>query len=180
MSEQAPERRGREGGNVFTHKIGPLPMLVWVVVIGGVIVAWSLYKSRTSKQQPQDTGTPASDVPQFVNQTYTTVSPPSVSVTEPPEPPETAPGFKPPVRVTPGSPKPVVPRPGGPAVQPPIFNATYVVRAGDTLNSVAKRFGITRVELAHANGLGTGAGLRTGERIKVPEPPPKGVPNKAA
>jgi hypothetical protein len=158
-------------------------MWIWVVIIGGVIVAWSLFKSRTSANAAsQDTGTSAADVPQFVNQTYTTVQAPNVQEgQEPPEPPEpTGPPMHPPVW-RPPAPKPPAPRPSGPRpAQPPIFNATYVVRQGDTLNSVAARFRITRVELAHANGLGTGAGLRTGQRIKVPQPAPKGTPNKAA
>jgi LysM repeat protein len=68
--------------------------------------------------------------------------------------------------------------PGG--GQPPIFNATYVVKKGQTLDSVAKQFKISRVELAHANGLGTGAGLRTGQKLKVPSPAGTGTPNKAA
>jgi|SRR5215469_2036125 len=181
MSEPAPER-GRGGGNVFTHKLGPLPMWAWVAVIGGVIVAWSLYKSRTSSQQQAaaDTSTPASDVPQFVNQTYTTVQAPAVQ-SEQPEPPEPGePGMRPQRFPVPASFKPPAPRPGVPSAQPPIFNSTYVVRRGDTLNSVAAKFRITRVELAHANGLGTGAGLRTGQKIKVPAPPGTGTPNKAA
>ena len=191
MSEPAPERANAraQGGNVFTHRIGPLPMWVWVAVVGGVIVAWSLYKSRTSAQQSSTdtTGTPASDVPQFVNQTYTTVQAPAVQDEQ--EPPGTGPinrgpgdksGPPVPAAYVPPAPKPVVPRPGGPASQAQIFNAVYVVRRGDTLNSVAARFRITRVELAHANGLGTGAGLRTGQKIRVPQPAPGGTPNKAA
>lgn len=190
MSESAPERaNARSGGNVFTHKIGPLPMIVWVMIIGGVIVAWSLFKSRTSGKSDtssQDTGTSAADVPQFVNQTYTTVTPPSVTINEPPETEPAAPptggGDKsgPPIpsNYHPPHPKPPGIRPG-PARQPPIFNGTYIVKRNEDLNAIAKKYGITRVELAHANGLGTGAGLRTGQRIKVPSPPPKGVPNKA-
>ena len=184
MSEPAPERAARGKGNVFTHRIGPLPMWVWVVVIGGVIVAWSLYKSRTSastSSSTDTTGTSAADVPQFVNQTYTTVQAPAVQDDQdtgpagPPGPPGPA---GPPVKVFPPFRPPVpVPRPKPPGS--PIFNATYIVRKGDTLNSVAKRFHITREELAHANGYGTGAGLRTGEHLKVPEPAGVGKPNKA-
>lgn len=164
-------------------------MWIWVAIIGGVIVAWSLYKSRTSSQQAAastDTGTSAADVPQFVNQTYTTVTPPNVTVDNTPPPPAEGPPGPPgptgpagPGAYKPPTPKPVVSRPPVPA-QPPIFNSTYIVRKGDTLNSVAARFRITRVELAHANGLGTGAGLRTGQKIKVPKPAPQGTPNKAA
>jgi LysM repeat protein len=162
-------------------------MIVWVLIIGGLIVGWSLYKSRTSQASTSQASTSAADVPQFVNQTYTTVSPPNVTVentppapdvdTEPSfppiKPPVTRPPAQPPVRGTGG-----YAAPGKTAT--PIFNAVYVVRRGDTLNSVAKRFGITRVELAHANGLGTGAGLRTGQKIHVPEPKGTGTPNKAA
>ena len=66
-----------------------------------------------------------------------------------------------------------------PAAQPPIFNKTYIVKKGETLNSIAKQLHISRVDLAHANGLGTGAGLRTGQTLKVPAPAPGGTPNKA-
>jgi len=55
----------------------------------------------------------------------------------------------------------------------------YKVQKGETLDSLAKKFGISRVDLAHANGLGTGAGLRTGQTLKVPAPAPAGKPNKA-
>ena len=71
------------------------------------------------------------------------------------------------------------PRPAGHPVQPPIFNKTYIVKKGETLNSIAKQLGISRVDLAHANGLGTGAGLRTGQTLKVPSPAPGGTPNRA-
>ena len=73
------------------------------------------------------------------------------------------------------APKPVAPKPA----QPPIFNKTYIVKKGETLNSIAKSLGISRVDLAHANGLGTGAGLRTGQTLKVPSPAPGGTPNPA-
>ena len=170
---------------MFTHKLGPLPMWAWVAIGAAVILGWAYYKNKTtaaaSTSSTDTTGTSASDVPQFVNQTYTTVQAPAVqSEQEPPEPPEPSkgpPGFHPPVKVFPPVVKPPVPKPGPHGI--PIFNATYIVRKGDTLNSVAKKFHITREELAHANGYGTGAGLRTGEKLKVPEPAGTGKPNKA-
>jgi LysM repeat protein len=118
-------------------------------------------------------------VPQFVNQTYTTVTPPSVNVTAtdndtaPAAPAGGAPPTPTPVKTV--APKPVAPKPA----QPPIFNKTYIVKKGETLNSIAKSLHISRVDLAHANGLGTGAGLRTGQTLKVPSPAPGGTPNKA-
>lgn len=59
---------------------------------------------------------------------------------------------------------------------------TYTVKAGDTLASVAKQFGVSIGTLAHANTyvsgeapgkapgtrLGTGAGLKTGQKLVVP------------
>jgi LysM repeat protein len=51
--------------------------------------------------------------------------------------------------------------------QPPKLTRTYVVQRGDTLASVARKFGLSVVDLAHGNGLGTGAGLRTGQVLKV-------------
>jgi LysM repeat protein len=59
----------------------------------------------------------------------------------------------------------------------------YTVQAGDTLASIAKKFGISVATLAHANvyvkgevpgnakvgqPLGTGAGLLTGQVLKIP------------
>src|SRR6185312_197360 len=47
---------GRE--NVFTHKIGPLPMWGWLAIVGGALVAWRLYSNRSgSSTQPKPTTT---------------------------------------------------------------------------------------------------------------------------
>ena len=56
--------------------------------------------------------------------------------------------------------------------------STYTVRPGDTLASIAHKFGITVAMLAHANvytegpkkgqEMGTGAGLPTGQVLKIP------------
>jgi len=166
---------------VFTHKLGPLPTWLWIVIIGLAIIAWAWWKNKSasaaSSANTSASSTPEDQVPQFINQTYTTVTPPSVNVTNTePAPPATTTSPAPtptPVKTT--APKPVAPKPA----QPPIFNATYVVKKGETLNSIAKKLGISRVDLAHANGLGTGAGLRTGQTLKVPAPAPGGTPNKA-
>ena len=76
----APERRGRE--NIFTHKIGPLAMWVWLLIALALLLGWAYFKNRNassaSSTSPTDTAN-ASQVPQFVNQTYTTVNPPSSS-----------------------------------------------------------------------------------------------------
>lgn len=67
------------GGNVFTRHIGPLPMWAWTAIVGAVIVGWAWYKNRqgASSGSSQSSSAGASQVPEFVNQTYTTVQPPS-------------------------------------------------------------------------------------------------------
>jgi hypothetical protein len=75
---QAPSRE-----NVFTRKIGPLPMWLWVVIVAVPLLVYSLYKQKKTTATASTTGTgtgsttSASQVPQFVNQTYTTVVPPA-------------------------------------------------------------------------------------------------------
>lgn len=81
MSPEAPPREGRARGGflgTFTNKIGPLPMWVWLVIVAGILVAWRVYSNRKTASQAAstDTGTSASDVPDFINQTYVTGSPP--------------------------------------------------------------------------------------------------------
>lgn len=72
----APARRE----NVFTHKIGPLPMWGWVAIVAGLLVAWRLYAGKKAAAQQQQAtttpSTPADQVPQFVNQTYVSTSAP--------------------------------------------------------------------------------------------------------
>ena len=61
--------------NVFTHKIGPLPMIAWVAIIGIGLVIWRMVAAKKSAEA-SNTGaasTAAGTVPQFVNQTYSTV-----------------------------------------------------------------------------------------------------------
>ena len=180
---RAPSRSGGGGGNVLTHKLGPLPTWVWISIAAALIIAYSWWKSKSanaaSSANTAASSTPADQVPQFVNQTYTTVTPPSVNVTDTDTAPPPASGTPAPPGPTPTPVKAPAPRPAGHPVQPPIFNKTYIVKKGETLNSIAKQLGISRVDLAHANGLGTGAGLRTGQTLKVPSPAPGGTPNRA-
>jgi hypothetical protein len=77
--ETAPAGRGE---NVFTHKIGPLPMWAWVGIAAAVLVGWRLYSSKKAAASTSGTSTTAADstaantVPQFVNQTYVSTSAP--------------------------------------------------------------------------------------------------------
>ena len=66
--------------SVFTRHIGPLPMWGWTAIVGGVIVAWAWWSNRNSSSTAGSSTAStanASQVPQFVNQTYTTVQPPT-------------------------------------------------------------------------------------------------------
>lgn len=87
MSEQ-PTAPAPRGGNVFTRKLGPLPMWVWMLIVLVVAVGYYLLRknaggsaqSQANAQQAAGNtpgGVDASLVPQFVNQTYTNVQPPA-------------------------------------------------------------------------------------------------------
>lgn len=107
MSETTPEARprpaGGDGGEGFRKKLGPLPMWGWIAVIGGGLVAWRVWHDRKAGAAASSTGTAtsidtSSQVPQFVNQTYTTVTPP---VVQPPPPVIIrTPGPRPPEQLT--------------------------------------------------------------------------------
>jgi len=80
---EAPQAPAGRKENVFTHKIGPLPMWGWLAIAGGGLVAWRLYAGKNAATQAQQQGATAPDstaantVPQFVNQTYVSTSPPA-------------------------------------------------------------------------------------------------------
>jgi hypothetical protein len=171
VSETVPEAPARgKKENVFTRKIGPLPMWAWVGILAAIILGWSLYKSKTSGASPQaaaaDT-TDASQVPQFVNQTYTQPGPPG------PVGPAGAAGA--PGPVGPAGPvqvKPVVPRAGGSSAA-----RTEKLRYKGNLLQIAKRNNIDLEDLLEANpGLkkyeGTGHVFPVGTVVKIP---PKGT-----
>lgn len=189
VSESAPEGGGGGGGGFFTRKIGALPVWGWTAIVAGLFLVYSLYKGKknTAAQSAstvnQPGGVDASLVPQFINQTYDNDMPPvapnvtvnnTVPTSAPSPPPVPTP---PPPSTVPATPNPPANRPSTPFE--PIFNGTYTVRKGQTLDQVAAMFHISREQLAHANGLGTGAGLRTGQKLRVPVPAPAGKPNKA-
>ena len=67
----APARRE----NVFTRKLGPIPTWGWVLIAVGLIGVYYLWHRNTQTQTA--TGTNASQVPQFVNQVYTSGTPPT-------------------------------------------------------------------------------------------------------
>src|SRR5712672_2043017 len=123
----APSRGGRVAG-VFTEKIGPLPMWAWVAIIAVALIGWRLYsgKKNSSSDAASSTSadsTAADTVPQFVNQTYTTVTPPVQGTPGPPGPQ--------------GTPGPSGPQGFGP--KPAQLTRTWTSLGGSTYAQVAQR-----------------------------------------
>jgi membrane-bound lytic murein transglycosylase D len=82
-----------------------------------------------------------------------------------------------------------VPAGSGPALEARLAQATpgelsslnwHTVRKAETLTSVARRFKISRAELAAANDLSTRASLRPGQRLLIPRAPVPLVASSAA
>ncbi len=85
MSESAPESGGG-GSNIFTRKVGPLPLWGWLAIATVAAVLYALYaKNKASSTSTTGTGSStagaggvdSSLVPQFVNQTYVNNTPPA-------------------------------------------------------------------------------------------------------
>jgi hypothetical protein len=91
-----PDNSGGGGGNVFTRKVGPLPMWGWMGIALLLAVGYYLWhknqssSSTSSSAQTAATnntpgGVDSSLVPQFINQTYTQTTPPpapNVTITD--------------------------------------------------------------------------------------------------
>ena len=60
--------------------------------------------------------------------------------------------------------------PSGPSPVPPAATIRYLVQAGDSLTSLATRFGTTPNAIASMNNMGVQAQLVAGQNILVPAP----------
>ena len=191
----AAERPAAKKDNVFTRKIGPLSMWVWLVIISGGILTYSLWKSKTAgaTSGTSAAGTSAADIPQFVNQVYTNPGaplagppgPPGATgpsgLTGPPGPPGTTPVVPGPVPIirTPGPPPVEISggRPAGLKFTTPQFRSERLRNKGN-LEQIARRNGIDVEDLLEANPelrkyQGTGRQLPVGTIVRIPS-------NKAA
>lgn len=84
MTQPAPqttaETQPSGGGNFFTQKWGPLPVWAWLATGAAALLIISYLRNKQNQSgTSQSTTTDASQIPQFINQTYETVSPPNVS-----------------------------------------------------------------------------------------------------
>jgi hypothetical protein len=102
MSEQTTTSVSRPKSNVFTNKIGPLPMWSWMAILLVAVLLYSFYKkSSSSANNPAAQaagqaagGVDSSLVPQFVNQVYDNDQPPAapnVTINNQVPPPVTVP-----------------------------------------------------------------------------------------
>jgi hypothetical protein len=85
----APGTPASSGGGklgIWKKKYGPLPLWGWALILLAAILGYLYYKNRNSASTTAS-ATTASDttgagqIPQFVNQTYTTVTPPAAAPT---------------------------------------------------------------------------------------------------
>jgi hypothetical protein len=107
VTTPAQPESGGGGGNVFTRKVGPLPMWVWMFIALTVAIGYYLIKKKSSSSVSSSAtgsgastagagGVDASLVPQFVNQTYVNNSPPvapTATSTPTPTPSPTQPAY---------------------------------------------------------------------------------------
>lgn len=87
----APGTPATSGGGgklgVWKKKYGPFPLWGWGILLVGAILAYLYYKNRNTAASSNASNTTAADttgagqIPQFVNQTFTTVTPPSAPST---------------------------------------------------------------------------------------------------
>lgn len=155
----------------LTRKVGPLPMWGWGAVLLGAALVYSLLLKPRSKGDAGDAGgtgpiaeVPSDQVPDFISQTNVTVNggepaaPAGPTPTGPTTPPAARKAILPAVTKVP--PKVTGRRPvkgGAKAV-------SYTVQHGDTLSSIAKRYGLTWQALWAYN---TTAGVRPAATIKT-------------
>lgn len=168
-SSPSSARASTGARTVLFRQMGALPMWAWLVLGLVLILGISYWKNRKNATTAGSTQTTATnDIPQFVNQVYTNPAPPE-------EPGPTGPAGPPGPKGPPGPPAPK-PKPKTPVN---VASFRYTVQKGDTLLSISQKFlGTTnRTALAHANGLGTGAGLRAGQILIIPaHKSPPGAP----
>jgi|SRR5215469_6670794 len=155
MSETAPESApapAPRGGNIFAQRFGPLPLWGWMGIGVALALAYWYYNKRKQASnvsagvgQASNAGTTDSSlIPQFVNQTYVTDTPPAAPVPGPAGPPGPS-----------GNPGPIGP-PGTPAPKPPPQQLTRTwtaIATASTLAQVARRLGTSVQSMRPENAI---------------------------
>lgn len=86
----APGTPTSSGGGklgVWKKKLGPFPAWVWALLALAAVLIYLYYRSQNASNSSNASSTTAADttgagqIPQFVNQTYTTVTPPTAPAT---------------------------------------------------------------------------------------------------
>jgi len=147
-------------GNFLTRKLGPMPMYGWMGGLLAVLIGVSLYKNKSSTAATaaatDSTSTdtvPSDQVPDYITQVYntvnattgqpaTTTAPPTTTPVTP-KPPTTPPvnPVKAPTPVK--KPTPVTVKKPAPTPVKAKTPISYKVQHGDTLTSIAKKYGTT-------------------------------------
>jgi hypothetical protein len=165
MADTAAAPSGK--GNVFTRKIGPLPMWGWVSIVGGAIIVWAVYEHNKAGS----TAAAATD-------TSASTTPPDVFMVSPDTAGTTITNGSgggstntttPPVQTTP-SPGPVT-TPKPPKKKPGTRLTEKVGQGGITLATFAKRHNWTQAELASVeklNNLKSTSKLKKGQQLLAP------------
>lgn len=203
MSEAPPEGGGGApaAGGFMSRKFLGIPAIFWL--LGAAVLAYLYFKNKsgssagggatsTAGNGTSSTGditfTPGTDTiqvsPTSSNSTTATDTSGSGSTTVGGSGSGDTTGggntVPPPVQNPQPTPPPKPPTKTGTTT---VTYTSYIVKPGETLASLAKRFGISVADLAHSNvyvpgevagnkkvgqTLGTGAGLKTGQRLRIP------------
>lgn len=72
----------QESGNVFTRKIGPMPMWAWVAIISAALIGYAFYKNKQSSAASTSATSPDTTPPQ-IDQFQLNMPPVQTTVTPP-------------------------------------------------------------------------------------------------
>lgn len=136
--------------------------LVAVMVVAFVAVAIARFSGPQAAAVAQPTATASATASPTPQPTPRVTPSPSVA-------PSTAPSAAPPASAgaSPAASGAVSGATGTPAVSPPSFSTTYVVKKGDNLYGIAGHFGTTVPAIKELNGL-TSNDLHIGQELKIP------------
>ncbi len=154
--------------------LAALAALVLAIVLVVLLQGGGTGPSATPTPLVAVGGSPSPAASSGVAETPGLTPPPSTTETQPPSPPPS----QPPLTAPPSTPKPTKPpkspnpsASAGPGESLPTGVAqTYRVHKGDTLASIAQKFGVTPKQILAVNDLGDPPRLLFGQTINIPAP----------